>query len=70
MKNRVEPRYKTNKSIKKKIDKLLEQNARNISNCGTGSMFDIGDEKCKSEWTRMEAEIKQMDSLFFDRIKD
>tara|TARA_R110002050_G_scaffold24659_3_gene65880 strand:+ start:13877 stop:14098 length:222 start_codon:yes stop_codon:yes gene_type:complete len=69
MKNRIKPKYYTNKSIKKKIDTMLEQNARNQSALGTGSKFDIGDEETKKAWKQFESDIKEIDVDFFNIIK-
>ena len=45
------PKYGTNKSIKERIDKLLEQNASNVANSMTKSQRDIGDDdKVKVAW--------------------
>lgn len=69
MKNRIKPKYYTNKSIKKKIDTMLEQNARNQSSLGTGSMFDIGEEETKKAWKQFETDIKEIDVDFYNIIK-
>ena len=59
MKNRIKSKYYTNKSIKKKIDKMLSQNARNQSALGTGSKLDIGEEETKKAWKQFETDINQ-----------
>jgi|TARA_R110002167_G_scaffold17152_3_gene65949 hypothetical protein len=69
MKNRIKPKYYTNKSIKKKIDTMLEQNARNQSSLGTGSKFDIGEEETKKAWKQFETDIKEIDVDFYNIIK-
>jgi len=69
MKNRIKPKYYTNKSIKKKIDTMLEQNARNQSSLGTGSKFDIGEEGTKKAWKQFETDIKEIDVDFYNIIK-
>lgn len=69
MKNRIKPKYYTNKSIKKKIDTMLEQNARNQSSLGTGSRFDIGEEETNKDWKQYEEDIKKIDVDFYNIIK-
>lgn len=69
MKTRIDPKYKTNKKVRNKIDRLLFQNARNISNSGTGSMHDIGEQGCKDQWSDIQKQIKDLDPMFFDIIK-
>jgi|TARA_R110000751_G_scaffold78796_1_gene159019 hypothetical protein len=69
MKNKERSRYYTNKSVKKKIDKMLEQNARNQSSLGTGSQFDIGQEESDLAWNQFEKEIKELDPELYDIIK-
>ena len=59
MKNRIKSKYYTNKSIKKKIDKMLSQNARNQSALGTGSKFDIGEEETKKEMKQVVEEYEK-----------
>lgn len=62
--------YKTNKKTKAKIDKLLEQNARNVSNFGTGGKYDL---KTKAEynkaWADIKRQIKDVDKAFYEIIK-
>jgi hypothetical protein len=43
-KKKLTPRYNDNKSIRARIDKLLEKNASNVANSCTGSKLDIGDD--------------------------
>ena len=65
------PKYWTNKSIRTKIDKLLEQNASNVANSGIGSKNDIGDEEqVKNAWIEMQKQIKDIDSVFYEIIKE
>jgi hypothetical protein len=63
-------KYNTDKRTRKKIDKLLEQNARNVSNLGTKSKYDL---KTKSEfnkaWTEIQREIRELDADFYKVIK-
>lgn len=68
---KLTPKYWTNKSIRTKIDKLLEQNASNVANSGTGSKNDIGDkEQVKNAWIEMQKQIKDIDSVFYEIIKE
>tara|TARA_Y100001963_G_C6590796_1_gene357881 strand:+ start:467 stop:688 length:222 start_codon:yes stop_codon:yes gene_type:complete len=68
---KLTPKYWTNKSIRTKIDKLLEQNASNVANSGTGSKNDIGDEEqVKNAWIEIQKQIKDIDSVFYEIIKE
>ena len=59
------PKYGTNKSIKERIDKLLEQNASNVANSMTKSQRDIGDDdKVKVAWDTIQEKIKDIDTKF------
>jgi hypothetical protein len=63
-------KYNTDKRTRKKIDKLLEQNARNVANFGTKSKHDL---RTKSEfnkaWTDIQREIRELDADFYKVIK-
>ena len=63
-------KYNTDKRTRKKIDKLLEQNARNVANFGTKSKHDL---RTKSEfnkaWTDIQKEIRELDADFYQVIK-
>ena len=63
-------KYNTDKRTRKKIDKLLEQNARNVANFETGSKYDL---KTKAEfrkaWTDIQKEIRELDADFYKVIK-
>ena len=62
-------RYHTNKKTRQKIDKLLEQNARNVANFGTGSKHDLKtDEAYKAAWADIESEIADLDEKMFQVI--
>ncbi len=64
-------KYRDNKSIRTRIDKLLEKNASNVANSGTGSKLDIGDDsKVKEAWGEIQAKIKEIDPVFYDIIKE
>tara|TARA_R100001244_G_scaffold9274_2_gene11366 strand:- start:9796 stop:10014 length:219 start_codon:yes stop_codon:yes gene_type:complete len=62
-------KYYTCKKTKESIDALLTENAKNVSNAGTGSMNDIGDENVSIEWAKIEQFIKELDPDFFNIIK-
>ena len=69
-KKKLTPKYYDNKAIRIKIDKLLEQNARNVANNGTGSKFDLGsDQAVEAEWDSLLVKIKGIDSAFYDIVK-
>ena len=68
-KNRLKPKYYTNKSVRSKIDRMLEKNARNVASSGTGSKHDIGDEGVDLAWEQFQNEIKEIDPEFYDMIK-
>ena len=63
-------KYNTDKGTRKKIDKLLKQNARNVANFGTKSKHDL---RTKSEfnkaWTEIQREIRELDADFYKVIK-
>ena len=62
-------KYKSNKSIKKKIDKLLEKNAQIWANLGTETPLDVGTrKKGEHKWKLIAKEIKKLDEPFFNRI--
>lgn len=62
-------KYNTDKRTRKKIDKMLEKNARNVASSGTGSKHDIGDEGVDLAWEQFQKEIKEIDPEFYDMIK-
>lgn len=68
-KNRLKPKYYTNKSVRSKIDRMLEKNARNVASSGTGSKYDIGDDGTNLAWKQFEKEIKELDPEFYEIIK-
>ena len=59
-------KYKTNKSIRKKIDKILFENAQIWANLGTETPLDVGTRKKK--WKKLSKQIKELDEQFFNRI--
>ena len=70
-KKKLTPKYNDNKSIRARIDKLLEKNASNVANSCTGSKLDVGDDsKVKEAWQEIQAKIKDIDPVFYDIIKE
>lgn len=62
-------RYHTNKKVRAKIDKLLEQNARNVANFGTKSKHDLKTEDAADlAWIEIEEEIKSLDGQMYKAI--
>ena len=67
---RLTPKYTTNKKIRHKINKLLEENAKNVSNEGTGSKNDLGSPEAVAEaWVEIQSKIKELDPMFYEIIK-
>tara|TARA_R100001244_G_scaffold130488_1_gene102673 strand:- start:1677 stop:1892 length:216 start_codon:yes stop_codon:yes gene_type:complete len=63
-------KYYTNKAIRTKIDRLLELNARNVSNESTGSKNDLGSKELVQEaWMEIQNKIKELDPMFYEIIK-
>jgi hypothetical protein len=70
-KKKLTPKYNDNKAIRETIDKLLEKNASNVANSGTGGKLDIGDEEAvKWAWGKMQERIKELDPEFYNIIKE
>ena len=63
--------YDTNKSTKKKIDKILEQCASLFANVGTNNKQDIGSlTKAYKEERNLLRQIKELDPQFYtERLK-
>tara|TARA_R110000824_G_scaffold42943_2_gene125801 strand:+ start:2220 stop:2465 length:246 start_codon:yes stop_codon:yes gene_type:complete len=57
-------RYKTNKSIHQKIDKILHTNAIMFSNLGCDDSLEMWKKAKRIEWKRLQ-EIKTMDYAFY-----
>jgi hypothetical protein len=56
--------------MNKKIDKLLEQNARNVANFGTGSKYDLKTKSAFNKaWSNIKRQIKEIDKKFYEVIK-
>ena len=67
--NNHQSKYKTNKTIRTKIDKLLIQNAEIWQNLGTETPLDVGTrEKGDRRWKKLAKQIKELDERFFNRI--
>ncbi|MDB4343958.1 hypothetical protein OAA11_02075 [Schleiferiaceae bacterium] len=63
-------KYNTDKRTRKKIDKLLEQNARNVANFGTKGKHDlITKSEFNKAWTDIQREIRELDADFYKVIK-
>lgn len=60
-------RYKTNKSIRSRIDKLLHRMAMIVADKDTGAKNDYG-KKTKRELKIIEKKIKEIDADFYDMI--
>tara|TARA_R100001244_G_C5165105_1_gene131361 strand:- start:1725 stop:1931 length:207 start_codon:yes stop_codon:yes gene_type:complete len=62
--------YLTDKKAKIKIDTLLKQNARNVANFKTSSMYDLKTKKAFDKaWKDIERDIKEIDPVFYKVIK-
>jgi hypothetical protein len=62
-------RYHTNKKVKSSIDKLLKQNARNVSNFCTGSKYDLKTQEAFDlAWSNIENDIKELDEQMYNII--
>lgn len=61
--------YYTNKSVKSKVDKLLNENSIIWSNMGTGTPLDLKTrETGESKWQELALEIKNLDETYFNVI--
>jgi len=57
--------------MNEEISKLLEENAFNVANSGTGSRKDIGGEKeVQKAWQVIQKKIKKIDASFYEVIKE
>ena len=62
--------YQSNKSTRKRIDKLLEKNSRIVANFGTKSKYDVGSKTERDKQIRIiMREIKELDEAFYKTIK-
>ena len=60
-------KYRTKKTIKKRIDKILHKMAMIIADKDTGAKNDFG-KRTKIELRKLEKQIKEIDSHFYDMI--
>ena len=60
-------KYRTNKTIKKRIDKILHKMAQIIADKDTGAKNDFG-KRTKIELRKLEKQIKEIDNVFYDII--
>tara|TARA_Y100001973_G_scaffold62349_1_gene91497 strand:+ start:311 stop:547 length:237 start_codon:yes stop_codon:yes gene_type:complete len=61
--------YYTNKSVKSKIDKLLNENSIIWSNMGTGTSLDLKTrEEGEKRWGQLALKIKELDETYFNVI--
>jgi len=63
---RARSKYYTNKKIRERIDKILERNATNCANLGTGTSLDLKTrEAVEKAWCKMAETILKLDSDFY-----
>ena len=61
--------YYTNKSVKSKIDKLLNENSIIWSNMETGTPLDLKTREAgEIKWQELALEIKKLDETYFNVI--
>lgn len=61
--------YMTNKKVRKAIDKVLEKNATNWANLGTGTKLDLKTKRATEEaWVEMSKIIYNLDSEYWVSI--
>jgi len=60
-------KYKSNKSIKERIDRLLHRMAMIVADKDTNAKYDYGS-KTKVELKKIEKKIKEIDPAFYDLI--
>jgi len=61
--------YMTNKKVRKAIDKVLEKNATNWANLGTGTKLDLKTKEATEEgWVEMSKIIYNLDPEFWVSI--
>ncbi len=63
---RIRSKYYTNKSVKKKIDGILEMNATYCANLGTNTPLDLKTkEAVEQKWMEMAQKIFELDPEFY-----
>ena len=66
MKYREQSKYYTNKSVRKKIDKILKLNATYCANLGTKTPMDLGSkEAVEIKWVEMAQQIFDLDPEYY-----
>lgn len=64
------PKYRTNKLIREKVDKILHNCAMIYANLGTNTSLDLKTEerakKTEAKWLK---EIKNLDPIIYERVK-
>jgi hypothetical protein len=61
--------YQTNKKVRKAIDRVLEKNAINWANLGTGTVLDLKTKEATEEaWVEMSKIIYNLDSEYWVSI--
>lgn len=64
--SRIRSKYYTNKSIKKRIDNILELNATYCANLGTKTPLDLRTkEAVEKKWVEMAQKIFELDPEFY-----
>ena len=63
---RIRSKYYTNKSVRKKIDCILEMNATYCANLGTNTPLDLGTKQAvEKKWVQMAQKIFELDPEFY-----
>ena len=57
-------KYRTNQSIKKRVDSLLFQLQRIYANHGTNSKYDVGDKKSE-KIAELKSKIKELSPIYY-----
>jgi len=64
-----ETKYRTNKTIRAKIDKLLHENAQIWANLGTETPLDVGTrERGERKWKKIAKKIKELDEECYNKL--
>jgi len=67
--NNHQYKYKTNKSVRSKIDKLLHENSQIWTNLGMNTPLDMKTREAgERKWKKLAKQIKELDEQFFNRI--
>ena len=65
--DKLTTKYKTNKKVRYKIDKILESMQRIYANHNTNSKYDLGDQK-SNEIAKLRDQIYEIDPIYFKQI--